>query len=110
MGNNTHTASLKSLPIVSEAIVVSVAEELNSLYQHVSLYPNPIKNTLNISSNKPIRGVIEILDMNGKIVYSNTVNESKNHKINLGLKHGIYIIHFLQEDAQPIVRKLMVSD
>ena len=109
-GNDTHTPSLKSLPIVSEDFVVSVADKFDNSNLQFNVYPNPVTNVLNISTSKAISGVIEISDMKGKLVYSDEVQESNNHKVNLRLKDGIYILHFWQEDAQPIVRKLIVSD
>ena len=69
--------------------------------KNLKLYPNPVKNALNISSNKKI-DKIEIYDALGRIVISennptNTINVEQ-------LESGIYSIAILFEDDRIVKR------
>ena len=64
----------------------------------VVIYPNPVKQTLNLTINadKADRGTISITDMSGKIVYSNVLiiaEGTNNIPVNTNnLSHGIYLL------------------
>lgn len=57
----------------------------------VALYPNPVRDMLNISSEKEISNII-IFDLSGKQVYTQSIN-NKQMQINVShLATGIYIV------------------
>jgi len=55
------------------------------------IFPNPVKSTLYIKFNKKEdnKGIIEIFDISGKLVLSNTINTASSIKVE-HLKAGIY--------------------
>jgi hypothetical protein len=75
---------------------VSVQEP--SFTQKLVLYPNPVRQTLNLDNNKIINHV-RIFDITGRVVYSNAAN-GLNHQINVSqFTEGVYVIHVISGDA-----------
>jgi hypothetical protein len=71
-----------------------------------SFYPNPAKNNLNIISNNVKVESVRIIDLQGRIVYSNNENFIGNRNINLSLAKGIYFIDLKGEkpfDKQKLI-------
>jgi len=63
----------------------------------LSVYPNPVKEVLNISES--FSGVVTIVDMNGTLVKSWNATELKS--INLGcLPKGIYIVKLISDKGE----------
>lgn len=59
----------------------------------MSIYPNPILNEINISLALNEEGIdIQIIDVQGKLVYRNFFNDESQIKINPFLRKGIYIL------------------
>lgn len=64
-------------------------EEKNNTF---TLYPNPAKDNLTIKTKKLINSKISLIDMNGRIIYSEVIN-NKNHTINVSdYENGVYIL------------------
>ena len=60
------------------------------------IYPNPSKNNLNVSKITE-KGVLELLDMNGKILWRNEIKQ--NTKLNISkYKSGLYMLKFQSEN------------
>lgn len=58
----------------------------------ISVYPNPTNGILNISAHQSIQH-LNVIDVNGKVVYSQVIDQEKS--INLGsLPNGFYMISF----------------
>jgi hypothetical protein len=58
----------------------------------LNIYPNPVKDELNISSNQSIKN-IEVIDITGKILLSNSVHNMNEMSINTSsLNPAIYIV------------------
>ncbi len=72
----------------SQKTIVSVN---NSAKISSKVFPNPVKSTLYIKFNnkEDNRGIIEIFDISGKLVLSNTINTTSSIKVE-HLKSGIY--------------------
>ena len=78
-----------------------------------SIMPNPAKDLVQLkwdNSNNTDNLVIQILDLSGHIVYTNTVaNSTQNLEINTSeLSSGLYIIQ-IQNNALMGVQKLMIQ-
>jgi hypothetical protein len=57
----------------------------------LNLYPNPARDILNVVSDEPITQ-IQMIDMLGQIVYSQS-GHGNRHQVNVtGLKQGIYFV------------------
>jgi hypothetical protein len=64
----------------------------NNEMKTLSLFPNPVQNVLNISSDQLLNSV-EVLDMTGKVVLTKTVNNLNTTYVNTGLLlPSVYII------------------
>tara|TARA_B100001250_G_C19815438_1_gene798055 strand:- start:2249 stop:3004 length:756 start_codon:yes stop_codon:yes gene_type:complete len=63
--------------------------------QSLSLYPNPAKNLLNVSKVVDL-GVLELVDMNGKVLLSKEIDTDIPIDVS-NYKKGIYLINFISE-------------
>jgi hypothetical protein len=76
----------------------------------LSSYPNPVQNHLQvaINSDKTDRGTLQILDLSGKVVYTNaTILAEGSNSININtsnLSSGAYVIK-LQLSEEVIIKK-----
>lgn len=68
---------------------LSIGDELN---HNLSVWPNPVNNTLNI--NSPLsKGIIQIISLDGKIVQSQSFNSRTNQIDVSNIKQGMYILN-----------------
>ena len=75
----------------------------------VKIYPNPVKDIINIFTeydSRWIGKVIDVIDMNGKIVLKTSI-KSSNQSINTSrLAPGVYFIR-LEKDDEKVMRKFV---
>lgn len=62
----------------------------------IKVYPNPVKDILNISSDSKIKKVI-VIDLSGKKVFENTIDTNKKLDVQ-SLSKGIYLIQVFTEN------------
>lgn len=68
---------------------------------NISLYPNPTSNNLNVKSEEDLNGDLSIMDISGKVVYSQSVFNSKLVNIDVSsLTKGLYFITLTNGDNQ----------
>ena len=73
------------------------------------VYPNPTNQYLNIESEKMIQQ-IQIFDLTGKLVLSDTSVRDFSWRINVdGLPKGLYFIKSFLDNQQVIVRKVIIE-
>ncbi len=72
----------------------------------MNVFPNPVQNNLNISLEKPLKGLVEIYDVTGKILIR-TAFDGSSLQINVSeLKTGYYFVVIKdQKGLLPIVTK-----
>ena len=71
-----------------------------------SLYPNPVKNVLNVNLNKNFNGTISILNIRAKVLVQ--VELSKNNLLDIsGLSNGVYFLR-IETDKGLITKKFTV--
>tara|TARA_B110000444_G_C18385103_1_gene386661 strand:- start:268 stop:558 length:291 start_codon:yes stop_codon:yes gene_type:complete len=65
----------------------------NEIFEDFKIYPNPNNGSFEIQmTNLSAKTEIEILDLNGKIIYKNTYS-NKNQNINIeNISRGVYIV------------------
>jgi hypothetical protein len=79
-------------------------EELTSNF---SFYPNPAKNAIYLEL-KGEMGVVEIIDIQGKIIQRNQIFSDK--ELNLeNLDKGVYLLRFISEKGASVTRKLLIE-
>ncbi|TYB77168.1 endonuclease [Bizionia myxarmorum] len=72
----------------------------------IDIYPNPVKNSLNIKLLNPKDTQIDIYTLLGKKVLSQVINKTDNTINTESLSSGVYIIR-LQQDQKIISKKLI---
>lgn len=71
-------------------------KEENALSSHISAYPNPAADFVQINANERIKG-IEIYNLNQQLVFTSTANDSKVQLDISPLAPGVYIARVLLE-------------
>ena len=89
-----------NFPIVTNNYTTTIQNNLglseNELSKNITIYPNPVKNTLTFDTKETILKV-EIYDISGRILSSNSVTENK---IDVSqLKTGSYILKVITENG-----------
>ena len=80
-------------------------EEFNSDENSILIYPNPASNQISINANQTIKKV-NIVDLNGRLVYSENTN-NLNTVVQLGsLSKGIYVVH-VQTSTETFRKKIV---
>lgn len=95
-----------------DVFIFKLNPSLNSLQSlhtiDFNLYPNPANTFLNVELVSSTTGVINILDMEGKQIYSQTIM-SVTSVIDLrNIQSGTYIVEIIQETARS--RKLLIKN
>ena len=86
-------------------IISSLDEETEAT---TAIFPNPAKNTLNITSYNTKVNSVEIYNLNGQLVLNKTLNTYLS-QINISsLTSGIYIVDIKSENTT-IKRKLIIE-
>jgi hypothetical protein len=88
---NINTVTLSAFEAgIKEMCVTSIAEIAEIIdATELTLYPNPATSILNVSTNKITVQKIEILDMNGRVVLANQLENSINVSF---LVEGMYTV------------------
>jgi len=89
---NTQSAVHLSEGFISQKILKTLGVKNYKLFNEFKLYPNPVVSFVNINFTKPSKYVIQISDLNGKIILTkNTINLSNSIDIS-NLSAGVYLI------------------
>jgi hypothetical protein len=74
------------------------------------VYPNPAQNIINISSNNINTKNIIIYNYAGKLVYSETFNQSNEIKINTeSLSNGVYFLQIIENGTNIGTEKIIIN-
>lgn len=98
-----NVAKFDSLLITAAATenLLGVKDLDNSLVDAVKLYPNPVIDVLNLSaSNKTNLKKLEVVDINGRIIKSTSLENITNKEINISeLNSGLYLINIYSSEG-----------
>jgi len=75
--------------------------------KQLKIYPNPVKDQLNINLVQNTETMIEIYDILGKRVFTKKIHESTALGVS-SLKSGLYLIKFIQKD-KVTTKKLIIQ-
>jgi hypothetical protein len=100
VNGNPSASVLITLPCSSASI-----DELQSLNDFIRIYPNPASNTFTIEPNNTTKQTIQIFDVNGKLVLSQTINGKTNIDATI-LSEGVYNISVINNEG--ILNKRLV--
>jgi hypothetical protein len=89
-------------------IVVTICTDVKELFLNndFTIYPNPTNGIVNINCNN-IFSKIELLDVNGKIVYSEKLN-GQEMKLDLNIySNGFYMLKISGSDVSPLIKRII---
>ncbi len=87
--------------LISNSIIITDNTE-------ISVFPNPVSDELTILTNGFSFDKVEIIDVTGKIVLSNSVDRDQEHHIKLNLSNGIYIVK-ISDEKQFYLKRIIVD-
>lgn len=94
-----HDATITNL--IFQFDVHSSINEFNQTTPTWKIQPNPAKNNITLSDTNTFNGKIEILNLLGEIVLSETLFENNNPSINVEqLKNGVYFIRYYDNETK----------
>lgn len=79
---------------------------LSNLEVYLEVYPNPFKNTINISNASNADRVV-ITNIVGKVVMVVDLNQVPNKTIETNLPTGIYLVTLIANDGSRVTRKMV---
>lgn len=103
---NTSTSDIFNLKIAVNPTKINTIEE-----QNIQIYPNPTKDYVNISfgENSYKKATVELLDINGKTISTNTFFNNAVAKLDLNDNtKGIYILK-LNIDEKIVYKKICIE-
>lgn len=81
---------------------------VNAKNNDISLYPNPAKAVLNISTANKVTSIV-VYDVTGKQVLETT--NLVNNQINIStLKNGLYLVKLIGENNTSVIKKLLIDN
>ncbi|MBK9193064.1 MAG: T9SS type A sorting domain-containing protein [Crocinitomicaceae bacterium] len=111
-GNFNVTYTLSGTCADSETTVVSVVdclsleEENNSGF---SIYPNPSKDFICVMNSKNLTGTIQIQDMTGRIIYTNTIISSQLQISLSEFADGAYVVIITDENQNLVKTEKLIK-
>ena len=82
--------------------------DVNEIENNISLFPNPVKDKLNITLDNTYYSKIQIIDITGKILTEKNINNSKNINISTSkFKRGVYFCKLFGDNI--IIRKFVIE-
>ncbi len=78
---------------MSTCIEVTEVGITENVLETIAVYPNPTAGTFTISNDMNMQMTVHLIDLSGKVVYSNSTNETTN---TLNISHLIKGLYFLQ--------------
>lgn len=123
--DNAQTDTLRRFPNTAEAyyFVDWVAVSTNSLVLQaqirksqmdvplINLYPNPASAELFIRTNEEQDNLkIELSDVTGRLLFSNTLKEEELQKISLNIPPGLYEVRIRKNHGELVVRKTLIVE
>ncbi|MBS4039965.1 MAG: T9SS type A sorting domain-containing protein [Flavobacteriales bacterium] len=107
-GNGTTTQS--TVPLQNTAICVQTLSTPTYTKPTLSIAPNPAKDYLQLNYTKTQDAHINIYDVQGRVVYQNTVKDFEGH-ITIPVhqwQKGLYMVHIQNNEGESITKKVLV--
>lgn len=95
---------IKQVDFNGESAYSRIAIVRNSIQNTASIYPNPVKDILNIQILDTAVKMVRLFDAQGRQVMEATINNSNAH-LDLGsLQHGVYFLQFDNGTINKIIK------
>ena len=102
--NDWGNLQTKTWEYYDPSITAILEEQANSLYNNITIYPNPSQGQFTIQSKKG--GVFELMDITGMVLNTYTITNNNKQTINENLPAGMY---FLREKESGSTQKIIVK-
>uniref|UniRef100_UPI00404A1F94 T9SS type A sorting domain-containing protein n=4 Tax=Flavobacterium sp. TaxID=239 RepID=UPI00404A1F94 len=91
------------------AVSVSVTLSLEDFSSNsIRIYPIPFTNEITISFEQNLRGTINLIDINGKVIIQKPIDKINMQLENLGfLNQGLYLLQIIDEDGNSSTKKII---
>lgn len=110
-GNYFVTATSTDGCTALDTIIISSDPCLNVIENSVfvSLYPNPVKETLTIQANQDMNAYFEIIDATGKVAITDKLKGKEKSISTLELSNGVYILSINAENTKTQYRFIIAK-
>lgn len=82
---------------------------VRQVVQHISLYPNPAKNQVQLNTTPEMFKQFRLTDQSGKILLSGELNPNGHNTLQIeGLAPGFYILNLISDQQQVFTTSLLV--
>lgn len=103
----TNVAGCEGSDTVLVAVIIDGLEELEDLYG-LKVYPNPIKEHLNILPGSFALQQVKLLDLSGRVCYSKVVQPQQIIQIpGAGLSPGVYFLAMMNSEGEEVYVKVI---
>lgn len=98
--NTGFQGSLMMRPVFSsdKDYVVGLLEAQKIEEFELNVFPNPSKDQLTVSTNKLVKGTLQIIDLQGQIMYIESINDTKTIDVS-NFASGLYIVRVIHENG-----------
>lgn len=101
----TTTANCKSTYMLVVAVDICLGiENVNGTSSKVSVYPNPNAGIFTVSLNNGLNKTIEVVDVTGRIVLSNTTSNNVTDVNISTLANGVYYVKVKSESISEVIK------
>lgn len=81
----------------------------NILFSEVTIYPNPADNMVNLVFDSPFSGVLNVIDLTGKVVYTKQIEGKLNECFSVEhFSRGVFMVSMINPSGECINQKLVV--
>lgn len=96
-GNCTDTSACET--------ITSVGLQENQLVNSMQIFPNPNNGSFTLDLGQMVtKGEIQVLDLNGRIVQSKSIENTQEIEMNVTQESGVYMIKVITGDGQAMIR------
>jgi len=82
------------------AAVVNVGIDRNSIFNHVSIYPNPSSGLVNVELGTLKNVTVNVLTITGQLIYTKTNINTAKHVLELNEVAGIYFVEVISNNEK----------
>jgi hypothetical protein len=101
-----NTAEVDSLHALTASYLTPTSTDVIS-ENELRLFPNPVKNALNIQLSENSNYALEVTDLNGKRVYSSNLS-GQNFELNTAeWAQGLYLLRLIDENGKTYTQKVV---
>jgi hypothetical protein len=87
---------------------ISLEIKKNEIYEDLKIYPNPTNGEVIISfGDNLVTGKYQIMDISGKVIYSNTFTKESQIKLFINWSIGTYLIRIYNDKKKETLVKVI---